>query len=594
MIKEMAHGLGNRHHFIEEAKISDWYGTPSDTFCSLYDYDDDVKEYVKQKGKLSGFDSKIYMPSEFLLDIDGATVDEARQKVIGLTILLNDLNIPYNAYFSGTGFHLGIPATCFRWEGARDLHLKVKDELTAKGIFEFADVSVTDKTRIIRLLNTKNSKSGLFKVYLKPAELHLHPDEIIALAKFPRKEMPRELECDAVFDVTTRKKSSLKISVKPEQIGRRPDPVEFPCIQTMLDGVGFGSRHQIALVLSSHFRWRYPEEVVNTIMEQWRQKVTTEEKPFTANEMKRLINDTYEGHGGAGYKYGCSNVHMDKHCQATCKLYKSKKSQNALSAEAMEDMLINFIKSNVKPIDIGSLYGKKFPIYPGEVVVLQGPPKSMKTMLLQNWLNALKRPTYFLELEMSARQMMSRFAMMETGMEEDELNRYLLGGGRVSDKFKWLTIDYSPCKAYEIQKRIQMQPIKPEIVVVDHMGLFHSNHKDNNMKVEEASQALMELATQNNIVVFTVSEIGKESFKEGMNIASARGSFRVAYNANKILGVTPKKDNDGLVKSLTVTTIANRERESLNIKLDVNNVILTAAQDKPSQPVTLTTAKEYR
>ena len=594
MLKEMAYGIANRHHFVEESKISDWQGTPSDTFCSLYDYDEDVKEFVKEKGKLSGFDSKIYMPSEFLLDIDGATVDEARQKTIGLTILLNDLNIPYNAYFSGTGFHLGIPDTAFRWEGAKDLHLKVKDELTAKGIFEYADVSVTDKTRIIRLLNTRNSKSGLYKVYLKPAELHLHPDEIIALAKFPRKEVPPVLETNPVFDVTTRKKASLEISVKPKQIGRRADPVNYPCIQTMLEGVSFGSRHQIALVLASHFRWRYPEELVNVIMEEWRQKVTTKEKPFTANEMKRLVNDTYDGHGGAGYRYGCSNVHMDKHCQATCKLYKAKKSQNALSAEAMEDMLVNFIKSDIKPIDIGELYGKKFPIYPGEVVILQGPPKSMKTMLLQNWLNALKRPTYFLELEMSARQMMSRFAMMETGMNEGELNNYLLKGGRVSDKFKWLTIDYSPCKAYEVQKRIQMQPLKPEIVIVDHLGLFHSNHKDNNMKVEEASQAMMELATQNNIVVFVVSEIGKESFKEGMNIASARGSFRVAYNANKIMGVTPKKDSEGLVKTLTVSTIANRERESLNIKLDVDNVRLSPAKETLTEPLKFTTTKDFK
>ena len=119
-----------------------------------------------------------------------------------------------------------------------------------------------------------------------------------------------------------------------------------------------------------------------------------------------------------------------------------------------------------------------------------------------------------------------------------------------------------------------MQAIKPDIVVVDHMVLFHSAHKDNNMKVEEASQALMELAIQNNIVVFAVTEIGKESFREGQNIASSRGSFRVAYNANKILGVTAKKNTDGLVSNIHVKTIANRERESLNLQLIVNNVTL--------------------
>ena len=575
MVKEMAFSISNRGHFVDASQVPTWYGTNKDTFMSLYDYDDYVKEYVKRKGKLSGFDGKIYIPAEFLLDIDGDTVDIARQQTVGLTILLNDLDIPYNAYFSGTGFHLGIPQESFIWQGARDLHLKVKDALTDKGIFEYADISVTDKTRIIRLLNTKNRKSNLYKIYLTPQELHLDEEEIIKLAKRPREiEVPRH-ECNPVFNVTARKKTGITVRIKPKPQGKKPDPVNFPCIQTMLEGIKHGSRHRIALVLASHFRWRYPEEIVNVIMESWRQKVTTEDKPFTEIEMESIIRNCYEGHGGEGYRYGCSNADMDSHCEPTCKLYKAKKSQNAMDSTAMEKVLMDFIKSDIKPIDIGKIYDKKFPIYPGEVVIVQGPPKCMKTMLLQNWLNALKTPTYFLEMEMSPRQMMMRFAMMETGMSEEEVvDHYRQGKNGMAQKFDWLTIDYNPCRAFELQKRIQMQAIKPEIVVVDHMGLFHSAHKDNNMKVEEASQALMELAIQNNIVVFAVSEIGKESFREGQNIASSRGSFRVAYNANKILGITAKKDPEGLVKEVHLKTIANRERESLNAKFRVDNVKL--------------------
>ena len=581
MVKEMAFSISNRLHFVDAAQVPTWYGTNKDTFMSLYDYDDYVKEFVKRTGKLSGFDGKIYIPSEFLLDIDGETVDEAKQKSIGLTILLNDLNILYNVYFSGTGFHIGIPQESFIWTGARDLHLKVKDALTAKGIFEYADVSVTDKTRIIRLLNTRNRKSNLYKVYLTPQELHLHAEDIIKLAKRPREiEVPRH-ECNPVFDVRTRKKAGIKLTVKPKPIGRQPDIVNYPCIQTMLEGTKAGNRHAVALRIASHLRWRYPEGIVKTVMHSWADKVSSEDKPFTTTEMDRIIDSTYDGHGGEGNRYGCYDAIMDKYCEQSCKLFKSKKSQNAMDSTQMEKVLIDFIKSNIKPIDIGSIYNKKFPIYPGEVVVVQGPPKCMKTMLLQNWLNALKIQTYFLEMEMSPRQMMMRFAMMETGMSEEEIvTHYRNGKNGLAQKFDWLTIDYNPCRAFELQKRIQMQPSKPEIVVVDHMGLFHSAHKDNNMKVEEASQALMELAIQNNIVVFAVSEIGKESFREGQNIASSRGSFRVAYNANKIIGITAKKGSDGLLHMVKVSTIANRERESLELVLDVDNVTLVESQSK--------------
>ena len=86
-----------------------------------------------------------------------------------------------------------------------------------------------------------------------------------------------------------------------------------------------------------------------------------------------------------------------------------------------------------------------------------------------------------------------------------------------------------------------MLPIKPEIVVVDHLGLLKSKQKDANMKVEEASQALMELAVRQNIVVFSISEITKSAFREGMDVSSSKGSFRIAYNANKILSITPYK-----------------------------------------------------
>ena len=140
-------------------------------------------------------------------------------------------------------------------------------------------------------------------------------------------------------------------------------------------------------------------------------------------------------------------------------------------------------------------------------------------------------------------------------------------------KFKWLTVDYSCPYAAELEKRITMLPIKPEIVVVDHMGLFKSKQRDPNMKTEEASQAMMELAVRHNIIVFAISEITKSAFHEGnMNIASAKGSFRTAYNTNKLLSVIPSKSKtSGLIEQLQVRCEANREREYINMRLNVVN-----------------------
>ena len=142
----------------------------------------------------------------------------------------------------------------------------------------------------------------------------------------------------------------------------------------------------------------------------------------------------------------------------------------------------------------------------------------------------------------------------------------------LTDKFNWLTVEYGSCYPSELEKRLSLLAVKPEIVVVDHLGLLRSKQRDNNMKVEEASQALMELAVQHKVIVFAVSEITKNAFHEGMNLASARGSFRIAYNANKVLSVTPFKNEDNVIRSLQVETTANREKEWLNINLPISGV----------------------
>ena len=84
----------------------------------------------------------------------------------------------------------------------------------------------------------------------------------------------------------------------------------------------------------------------------------------------------------------------------------------------------------------------------------------------------------------------------------------------------------------------------------------------------------MELAIQNNVVVFAVSEITKQAFHEGMDITSAKGSFRIGYNANKVLSLTPYKDENNLIKALKIQCTANREKEGLNLELNVNGATI--------------------
>jgi hypothetical protein len=586
MIKEFAFGLSNRHHFMSSDDAGKWQNIAKDTFHSLWEYDNDVVEYVKKKNSLSGYDGNIYMPDEYLLDIDGNNPERARQKTMALVKILDDMGVyRCNVYFSGTGFHVGISGKNFIWEPCKDLHLKVKDELTEKGIFEIADPSVTDKTRIIRSLNTRNNKSGLWKVQIPMTLLHGSIEDILEHAKKSQK-FEDQLEgyetMNPPFDVKSRKIKSYD-NMLTKDYGREPDPTNYPCISEMLKGTGYGNRHAVALRLSAWLRWLYPEDVVRVMMESWRKKVDIPEKPFTEKELDGIVNSAYQAHGGKGNRYGCKDQVMDNFCKSTCKLYKSKKSVGTMTAEAMEKELFNFYEMDDAGVNLGKPYGKDFPIYPGEVVIIQAPPKSMKTMLLQNWMYELQKPTYFLELEMSPRQIWSRFLSIHLQKEDEEIREMHKRGelNGMSKKFDWLTVDYNPCNSKELAKKIQMCSVKPEVVIVDHMGLFSSNQSDNNVKLEEVSQSLMELAIQQNVIVFAVSEISKTAMREGMDISSSRGSFRVAYNANKIISVTPTKTADGLVSSLKIETTANREKEALNVTLMPRGCKLVKPDEQP-------------
>ena len=341
----------------------------------------------------------------------------------------------------------------------------------------------------------------------------------------------------------------------------------------MMQGVGKGERHMAALRIASHLRWRFDEDTVSSIMELWRKRVSVNSE-FKPKEMESIVKSCYEGHGGQGNNYGCGDTLKDKYCEQTCKLYKSKKSQHTMDAVSMEKALIDFYASDLEPINLGEPYNINFPVYPGEVVILQAPPASMKTMLLQNWMTYFKRPTYFIEMEMSPRQIWSRFVQIEMGWTEEQLKEhYSQMRNGMEEKFKWLTVDYSAPYPQELEKRITMLPRKPEIVVVDHLGLFRSKQKDNNMKVEEASQALLELAVRQNVIVFAVSEVSKSAYKDGMDLSSSRGSFRIAYNANKVLSLNPFKNKEtGLVEMLDIKSDKNREKEHMSVRLNVNNV----------------------
>lgn len=585
MIKEYAIGsVSNRGILSESNMVSMFYNSPKDSFHSLYDYGDSVGEYVEKNKSISGYDGVIYMPDEFILDVDGEDEYQAQQLTIGLTMQLNDMMIPYQLYFSGTGFHVNISRSAFSWRPDKNLHIAVKKCLTELGFFDFADPSVTDKTRLIRIPLTKNCKEncGLYKTPLKDIELNLSIDEIKELAKKPRLNFVfKELQTEAKIKVL--EYQNAQESKPVYKIGsneHKPLETNFPCIQAMMSNeVAIGERHEAGLRIASHLKNRYEEDYVVAIMEMWRNRVNTEQNPFDEKELEGIIKASYEGHNGEGNNYGCTDYLKNKYCRSSCFLYKTKADSGIMSGRDMIDELVDFYKAKIAPFSFGDMLGKNYPIYPGEFIMIQAPPKSMKTFFLQNMLNFFKKKTYFLQLEMSSLQMARRFVQIENGWEKEDVeeNFHLLQGGGY-DFLDYVHIDYKNCYVSELSNRISTLPWKPEIVIVDHIGLMMSNNADPNFKNEPITQGLVDLARHHKVIVFAITEITKSALENGMNIASSKGSFRAAYNATKILSIDPVLNNETRkMEGLKLRTIADREgNDLLNLYLKVNGVKIHA------------------
>jgi len=509
------------------------------------------------------------MPDEFILDVDGANIDQAKQLTHGLIDLLD---IPMQVYFSGEkGFHIHISGTAFKWKPCKDLNLRVKHTLKKYGIYDFADPLVIDKVRLIRIPNTKKLSSGYWKVPIKISDINdvdiewLHVNAVKAKDDFEY----AELETNPIFDVS---KSLPKSNIAVKEHGTAPMSNDYVCIQRIMENIPYGFRHKAALTLGSHLRQRYPESAVRAFMENWRSSVlNTKEYPFEVEEMDTILHSVYNANKGEGYHFGCFSEVKDRFCSPDCKLFQSKKHMSETNISDLEEELIKFYANDKAPIDIGELYGQQFPIYPGETVLLTAPPESMKSMLLLNWLHDLNRKSYFMEFEMSSRQVGQRLSMIHNNWNEEQMRDHYKAGKNGMPPMKHIKFDYHSCYPWEIKKRLEAIEFEPEVIYIDHCGLMKSRFRDEISKDKDISEGIMNLANDLNCIVIGVWELSKNAFENGINIASPAGSFRVSYNANKILALKPIRPNDsGVIEYLELSTIKNREQERMNCRLQID------------------------
>lgn len=235
-------------------------------------------------------------------------------------------------YFSGSkGFHIIVPQKVLNLEPSRTLNedyklmaLRLKSFTISKSI----DTKIYDKKRLFRIVNTINSKTGLYKVPLSMEQINSFTYEDLAKwASEPRQVRPKihlfnQKAHDAfikyIDTIKQEEKKKINHKVAREILERKE---LLPCIKYILqNGCEKGQRNNTANALASALL-QCGKDIDETldIMQAWNTNKNT--PSLDTKEVEITTNSAYKN-VLAGRKYGCSSLKMLGVCVKDCPVHK--------------------------------------------------------------------------------------------------------------------------------------------------------------------------------------------------------------------------------------------------------------------------------
>lgn len=287
----------------------------TDTYCTYFRYPIDMIEHYNEKHSVKGYQGKAW--ADWLpIDIDSDNLQQAQFGLQALVMNLEDYGIDVDTcrfYFSGAkGFHVMIPSGYFTQEPSHDIHKRFRRVAISLSNNLDIDTSIYDKTRIFRLPNTINSKTGLYKIELYPFEaMHSSIYEIKQKAKTPREKLEIETDYDLSEELTKIYHEDLS---KPQ--GKTTKTKVKVCMQSLMQGVGEGNRDNVGVRVATHLRQSgLTPKMMWSALDEWND---SNDPPLETDELERIFDQ-----GLQEYEFGCHDPILKEHCSPECLFYKS-------------------------------------------------------------------------------------------------------------------------------------------------------------------------------------------------------------------------------------------------------------------------------
>ena len=537
-------------------------GSDKDWYTSLYYYGQDAMQHYKaNNNSMKGYKGSAYS-NKLLFDFDSEN-DPFKAKSDAVTLLerLQEEGVKIaescRVYFSGNkGFHVEVVVNkAFTPEELKPICKNLAADLKT------FDTSVYNTTRLVRLVNTKHAKSGLYKIELHPDDLlELSIDQIKERAQKPVVYPDFELKPVENLDFIKKYQGTMSLYAKPVIVDcedtdgiRGLDIIDFTkiprgmprCIYALSQGIMMpGERNHLFFRLAAYYRNQGMTKDVcyNTLkgIARENKRIYTDSEQVSKDELwNTVINSVY----GEGWKQvpGAigtdeQNELLEKYCKAVgehtdkrCILHSSAAKPKVVK---IDDVFEDFMKytdkfdQNTVKTGIGFI-DNNMSISTGTTTLLVGASGSGKSSLALNIMenaNALGQYTIFFSLDMHKNLVYLKLAQKVTNYKQKDLleifktkdPRVTEIKKTVADKYGKTFFDFSPVLSLE-QMRDRILDIQDKngvdirLVVVDYASRIDAPNSDIYSKARHNALMSTGTAIDTDAAWLIISQVSRQT-----------------------------------------------------------------------------------
>lgn len=470
------------------------------------------------------------------------------------------LQVARQVYFSGNkGFHVLVPSCQFGFSPTADEGILKRMATLLASRFQSFDPSIYNKTRIFRLPNSLNAKSGLYKIPLHDIQ-SLSVSDILAEAK-----EPADWDYGPAYD-HPRVETLVKLyAMAKPRVNRTIAPVEakdgnFSVLKDAPEGKRNDSLYHICRYFAR--RATYEPDMIK-IAHWWNNSLP---KPMDAEEVERTVR--------SAYKKGVNAIAENDSVFAN--IYPPKKA-----LAEIRTMYQNWT-GNVFQTGYPFLDGYTMGFFRGEVTFIISRPGNFKTALLSNILQGISRtsnkPVLFFSMEMGYDQLTQRHIQKAEHLTQRQVMNGLKAGqdfDKYEAEFKNVhVVDLSSLnteRVLNILDKYMEEHGELAAIGFDYLSLFQGCANNTERTATMATELKTRIGKAANCPVFCLVQAKREyEGVEGdieIDKTAGKDSSSIEDSGDYIIGTWGRWETEYVMDELTGNKIGEKRVKRLYGKL---------------------------